>query len=460
MRTSASLVVASTWLHCVLASANDGCTWSCRYRAAGRLPTYMVPTSIIGCTSPGRGCKARQPHGNQTTAIITAGGGKNGQEHRAGGAQLFVAITTIPPRSGSRLSHAIDSLFKQRRRPDKVIVSAAKQYSRFPSQTVDFTSLADREGLEKLSTCEDLGPGTKLLCALPRLRQLAHGSSGAAFAVLLDDDLAYRKWALESLAAALEDDTASVRHAYSFDVYTLTDDGHAVTGALHKGLLVGAGHALFAIRISLLDGVEDFFACVRSLEPRALYHDDVVISMFLQDLRAAEIVRIGGTPYEIAAKSFPEVHDTTVSFLSPGALITLGQADRRANHARGSPSATATLTRGKAKVKPRARAKVDPPSAAAAEERTNTSSNVDVDVAGTELRQLAGGLALLANGSSVSEARKAYSRRAVNEAMGRVRARMRQEGLCGLRPNAPLCVGEWCRRAKEWGIGKHVDVPV
>ena len=52
---------------------------------------------------------------------------------------------------------------------------------------------------------------------------------------------------------------------------------------------------------------QDFFACVRGLEPRATYHDDVVISMFLQDVRGVTIYRIGGSPWEVASKTFPDV---------------------------------------------------------------------------------------------------------------------------------------------------------
>ena len=165
-----------------------------------------------------------------------------------------------------------------------MVVSASAVYKRFPGAHANLSALAPRDGLDRLSTCEDLGPGTKLLCALPRLRELAysrrvgsrrgHGGGitgrddAGAFAVLLDDDLRYRPWALSWLERAITDDTARQRHAYSYDVYTITADGRAVTGGLYPGLLVGAGHALYAIRISMLDGLEDFFQCVRSLEPR------------------------------------------------------------------------------------------------------------------------------------------------------------------------------------------------
>ena len=302
-------------LQCLATScALDSCGFSCRYRAAQRIPTYMIPLELVGCTARLH-CGARN-----TTAA----------QPMAPRPDLYVAMTTIPPRAGKSLRNAVDSLFAMRRRPDRVLVSAAATYRRFPGARVNLSAtLGARDGLvERLDGCNDDGPGTKLLCALPRLRTLAGmrsqdggasgggGSSGGksggsgggsgggsdggsgggsdggsgggsggggsdsgsgllragsdAFAVLMDDDLRYKTWALQWVERAIRDDPGRTRHAYSFDVYTITPEGRAVTGGLYPGLLVGAGHALFAIRVSLLGGIEDFAACVRRLEPRSL----------------------------------------------------------------------------------------------------------------------------------------------------------------------------------------------
>ena len=268
----------------------DSCGFSCRYRSAQRIPTYMIPLELLACTANPH-CGAR----NKTASQIMAPR-----------PDLYVAMTTIPPRAGKSLRHAIDSLFAMRRRPDRVLVSAAGTYRRFPGARVNLSAtLSARDGLvERLDGCEDAGPGTKLLCALPRLRALARsrsegggsgsggsgggggdgnggGNSGGGgsgllragsdtFAVLMDDDLKYKPWALQWVERAIRDDPGRTRHAYSYDVYTITSEGRAVIGGLYPGLLVGAGHALFAIRLSLLDGLEEFAACVRKLEPRSL----------------------------------------------------------------------------------------------------------------------------------------------------------------------------------------------
>ena len=369
----------------------------------------------------------------------------------------------------------MDSIFKQRRLPDKLLVSASDRYKRFGDANVDLASLRADDGLhpnlfetrlKRLSSCEDQGPGTKLLCALPMLRSLAAAEPDGrrAFVVLLDDDLRYRRFALEWLELAIQSDGRAERRALSYDVYTLTPEGHAVLGGLYPGLLVGAGHALFAFEVRLLDGIEAFFQCVRALEPRATYHDDVVISMFLQDVRGEQIYRIGGTAWEFAAKTFPDVHETTVSFLSKGALLSLGnsaaeaaaattkkvtkkEAANTGSLANVSLMATGTVRGRRAKAHNKRKDTVD--------DSTSTGTSTDTSTAdAAALSMLDGGqaaLALAGNGTSVGEARKAYfSRRAVNLAMGAVRARILEHGLCGVAKGAPACVGAWCK-SKDWG---------
>lgn len=444
-----------------LASGVDSCPWSCRYRAASRIPTVFIPLSLAKCTVPAKKhCIPRNVTSSVPATARTA---------------LFVAMTTIPPRAGRPLQRAVDSLFTQRRLPDRVVVSASSVYKRFPSQHVNLTALAKREKLETLNACADAGPGTKLLCALPRLRELAAatGAPSDAFAVLLDDDLRYRPWALQWLERAINDDTSRVRHAYSYDVYTITPEGRAVTGGLYRGLLVGAGHALYAMRVSELDGVEDFFGCVRALEPRATYHDDVILSMFLQDVRGHTIYRLGGTPYETAARSFPDVHETTVSYLSAGALIRLAHDAAAAvdpSTTNAANAANAPPSTGKRHA--HSHSKRSASSAAKAEARATTDhgssrrtlargdpkgeSAAGANATGTGIEALVGvlegGAALLRNGSTIDEARSLYSRLAVTKAMGMVRAKILSEGLCGVRKNASLCVGEWCEHKGPWGL--------
>lgn len=440
------------------------CDWPCRFRAASRLPSYLIPLELAACSVEEiHQCNARNRTrtGHPPLPIAPR-------------PQLLVAMTAIPPRSqtskarlgragtsNSPLELAIRSIFAQQRPADRILLSTCARYTRFPgAQQVTLPTLLMRHGsLEHLDRCDDHGPGTKLLCALPRLRLLASafgrrggaaeqeqggvppspapGASSSSWVVLADDDQRYRPWGLQYLERAIMDDADGARLAYSYDTYTLDPDGHAVMGGVTPGLLVGSGHALLAVRVDMLDGFEAFSACVREAEPRSAYHDDVVLSMYLQDVKRALIYRLGGTPFEMASKgclpntrrvvrtplgprgtcrvrigAFPEVHEPTRSFLSKGALLRL-EKDYS-----GPVVGGATAHNGTA--------------------------------ASWSVASLQGSDSLLRSGASVEEVRQAYSRLAITRAMGQARARILRAGLCGLSPRnlssaSSYCVGDWCQ---------------
>ena len=66
------------------------------------------------------------------------------------------------------------------------------------------------------------------------------------------------------------------------------------------------------------------------------------------------------------------------------------------------------------------------------------------------IAELDGGKAALALVANRSSARRMFNRKAINLAMGAVRAKILSEGLCGVRPGSPSCVGAWCN-SKTWG---------
>ena len=116
------------------------CGQTCRKDSAKLLPSVVVPL-------PSR-------LSNATTSNL------------APKPQLYVAMTTIPPRMTKRhLKQAVDTVLAQTRPPDKVLVSASRKYARFPGPIPDLSSiLPSNHKLVETITCEvDMGPATKLL---------------------------------------------------------------------------------------------------------------------------------------------------------------------------------------------------------------------------------------------------------------------------------------------------------
>ena len=354
---------------------HDNCVFSCRYRAAVRVPTWSPDLQTVRCGLSSALQKFCAPRNTSYTHPDPAASTSSSP-------LLVVSVTVLPARVHS-LTHMLTSLRRGYRPPDHIIVSSPRLFERDALKAMNWhsTNLSNVVSAIDQSidvvTCErDDGPGTKVLCALERARQYAKSASNA-FLTLVDDDLAYQPWALQVLDQAIRSDLYSARHAYAFDVHSLTSTGRAVTAGLYPSLLVGAGHAMFAIRLSLLDGLPAFYSCLRSYEPRTIWHDDVWISMWLQDRLGVELYRIGGTPFEIASRSFPNSHGVTDSRRPAGALV--------ASHSKPG--------------------------------------------------QLA------------------MDRESLDWAMARLRTRVLSDGLCGVRPNASVCVGSWCASSPrtEWG---------
>ena len=99
------------------------CDWSCRYRAATRLPTYMIPLSLEACSVEERAhCGARNDTALQHVVSPT----------NSSRPALYVAMATIPPRvAWSRTTHsavvrvALQSLRDQTRAADAVLPSVS-----------------------------------------------------------------------------------------------------------------------------------------------------------------------------------------------------------------------------------------------------------------------------------------------------------------------------------------------
>ena len=384
--------------------------------------------------------------------------------------------------------------------PERILVSAARHYRRFNgSAAADLarlnasllTAAAASAAQDKrnhsaapsvpeveIILCDrDDGPGTKLLCALDRLRALAaepppsHRGAWASdrraplYAVIADDDVTYKPWVFERLNAAISSlsapldaaaiDTASsstahssAAHAYAaqassrasssaassaadasvvaFDTFTLTDIGRAVTGGMSPGLLVSSGHAVVAIRIDALDPpLTTAPHAPPSDSPSAVREPLWDVSAFYRCVAALE--------------PRATLHDDV--WLAMFLQDVRGIQPRRIS---GSPFEMATRVfpeshAGTISFKsPGALNSLDRWAAAAARATVSRGG------------EFAAALLRAGNASSIDRA-------SINVAMAMVRRRIRSAGLCGVRATnaTPMCVGDWCNVSQQRDWGAH-----
>jgi len=198
--------------------------------------------------------------------------------------RLFVSIATIPQRA-HLVDRTVASFVRQSFLPERILVVIPRVFARWPGLDVNASLIKSSNRLLEVRMCDrDDGPGTKLLCALPRILELSEtgGHIARSRIVLADDDREYRPTALSLIASAVE---AVPVHAYSFARYELPDSGK---------LGVGQGADLFAIPIAPLAQfhVRAFFEAALRIDDRFRYHDDVWISLFLADAAAVSVCAI------------------------------------------------------------------------------------------------------------------------------------------------------------------------
>lgn len=199
-------------------------------------------------------------------------------------APVVVSLTTLPSRIGLMRS-SVQSLIDQTRRPDQILVCLPKWSAREQSAYPRPSWIDEWAPLVRvIDVPVDYGPGTKLLGALPHLRE-------EACLVVVDDDHKYRPYFLEKLTTAqFEDRSAS----FSFWTYR------------YGKLTIGQGADGFSFMRSNLAGIEAF--AERVLKHRALYiHDDVWISAFLYT-RGIPVISLEHTKLSRDQQVFEELH--------------------------------------------------------------------------------------------------------------------------------------------------------
>lgn len=149
-----------------------------------------------------------------------------------GSGRVVVGLSTIPSRVGL-LAPTLESLLEQTRVPDEILLpipAFSRRESRGYTIPDDVLELAERGSVRILRVERDHGPGTKLIGCIDAL------AADDVF-IAADDDLIYRPFFVEELAAAVRRSSG----AASFYVYENRGlhigqgaDGFAMTGALAR----------------------------------------------------------------------------------------------------------------------------------------------------------------------------------------------------------------------------------
>ena len=202
--------------------------------------------------------------------------------------QLIIGMGVVPPRL-QYLPHVLSSFARQTRPPDRILVATPVTYLRFNVTGAFRTQLAAVVGrfpmVEAVPCAMDMGPGSKLLCTLHRaLKLTALASNRETALVLADDDAVYHPWALQRLDAAVRQN-ASQSYTY-FRGHSL---GPISAAHPNSELIMGQGVDLFSIPLHAGMARQQaaralaFFSTLQEYDERYFYHDDVWISIWLQD---------------------------------------------------------------------------------------------------------------------------------------------------------------------------------
>jgi hypothetical protein len=259
--------------------------------------------------------------------------------------RLFVSIASIPQRI-HLVDKTVRSLAQQTWPPERILLVLPHTYRRWPSLSANVSRVHAHPLLETIRCERDDGPGTKVLCALPRVLELLDSSaagedgvpsymyhakgqrahphahrrvsggtagSGSAALVLADDDREYQSHALSLIASSAvplhETSASSGARALSFLTYRLSNSGgyEPRSGVLVSNLTVGQGADLFALPIGPIaraGNIRAYFELACEVDASFLYHDDVWLSSYLQDVAGVSVcpvtVYTAGNPHQNA----------------------------------------------------------------------------------------------------------------------------------------------------------------
>lgn len=184
--------------------------------------------------------------------------------------KFCISLTTIPPRV-KFIKKTLDSLKDQTIKADKIFLNVPKNFRRFKDNiNINIKSLEKEfENLEVVS-CEDYGPGTKLLGSLRKIQKYD-------YVILVDDDHIYKNQMLEFFNSQFLNDSNT---SYSFHVYNIKD------------CKVGQGADGYLINTKYLKDISNFYENYVKHDKRLMINDDLWISIYLNKIMKINIESI------------------------------------------------------------------------------------------------------------------------------------------------------------------------
>tara|TARA_B100000787_G_scaffold165224_1_gene148856 strand:+ start:653 stop:1393 length:741 start_codon:yes stop_codon:yes gene_type:complete len=214
-----------------------------------------------------------------------------------------VSLTTIPPRY-STLQKTLDSIQGQKKIPDKIFLNIPNNYKRFSNINFDLKDLLKKYENLKINSCEDFGPGTKLLGSLNEILNYD-------FVILIDDDHIYKD---EMLEIFYKQAVKSLENSYSFCVYDVLD------------CKVGQGADGFLINTDYIRDILNFFNKYVRNNQNLFFNDDLWISIYLNKILKIRIESL----FPLLKKSFFRKNKSVYKkHTQLGALIETYSLDRK-----------------------------------------------------------------------------------------------------------------------------------
>ena len=218
--------------------------------------------------------------------------------------KFCISLTTIPPRV-KFIKKTLNSLKDQTIKADKIFLNVPKNFRRFKDKiNININSLEKEfENLEVVS-CEDFGPGTKLLGSLQKIQSYD-------YVILVDDDHIYKNQMFEFFYSQFLNDSNT---SYSFHVYDVKD------------CKVGQGADGYLINTKYLKDISNFYENYVKHDKRLMINDDLWISIYLNKIMKINIESIFSMikqPFFFKIKSIYKKHTQL------GAIIETYSNDRK-----------------------------------------------------------------------------------------------------------------------------------